>query len=397
MDEAPVGPYVLDEVSDDPQRRDATNSTLFAVSPTNPAAAVGAASTSAVDNPVEISPATTSHSLTVMRAVSPGPVPAVPASLDKSSGPAPLQSATQLPITIPPPSPPGSAPVSPLGSPFRLPLGSPFRSPTRRDRSISDVSMNSTALPPTEPPALQATPSSPNDSSTTSPLQHPVREPRLVNGQKRKAQAPVSARPTKRVHDNVGEDTSAAPQPTSTPFTPTPESVANSPSALALQATHKWFAKAVEMLSDDTLGRLWVDLVAAWVAFEVKFECKPNGLLPCSGRPTAVGDWIARGRSQKWRPKIADSKRYGDSHEGWWMSLQPEWRVDDNGVWGAVESGSWDDLHLPGANGLLSVVASLFFWGMAVKAAGKKSRRWDELVVDTTNVLKQLSTSEAAY
>lgn len=146
------------------------------------------------------------------------------------------------------------------------------------------------------------------------------------------------------------------------------------------------------MLNDDTLGTGWASLVVAWIAFEVKRECKPSGLLPCDGRPTAVGEWISRGRSPTWRPKIADSKRYGDAHEAWWTSLQPDWRVLDDGVLGAVDAGDWECLMMSGSNGLLSVVASLFFWVTAVKAAGKKSQRWDNLVADTTSVLQHLTS-----
>lgn len=141
------------------------------------------------------------------------------------------------------------------------------------------------------------------------------------------------------------------------------------------------------MLNNNTLGERWAKLVAAWIAFEVHFKCVPNGLLPCKGRPPAVGDYPG------WRPIIVNSKIFGDAHVKWWTYLQPEWRVLDDDVFDRVDAGDLKCLKKPGANGLLSILASLFFWGTAVKAAGKKSERWNVYVEDFTLVLKHLSST----
>lgn len=159
-----------------------------------------------------------------------------------------------------------------------------------------------------------------------------------------------------------------------------------------LRELNAWFAKAIVMLDDENLGERWVLLVAAWVSFEEMHECKPNSVLSARGRPAAVADWIQRARSIKWRPVVKDSKAYGDDHLAWWTSLQPEWRVLD-GESDLVQSddGDLQSLEKPGANGLLSVVASLFFWGNAVKTAGKKSKRWDNAVEDLLYVFTRFS------
>lgn len=57
------------------------------------------------------------------------------------------------------------------------------------------------------------------------------------------------------------------------------------------------------------------------------------------------------------------------------------------------EAGGFESLRKPGANGLLSVLASLYFWGSAVKASGKKSRRWLESVDDCAYVLSRLAST----
>lgn len=375
LDEAPIGPFILDETN-------AHRAPLLSEPPTNPTAAqestsaviaAGAGSIS-TGNTTEATVTTHSHPVVVTQPVLPSShVEPVSSSSTPSSG--------QPSIPANPSSPLGSAPVSPLGS--------PFQSPTRRGRSLSEISTSPPLLPPTADVSLPPGSDSPNNVVAT-PTRSPAPPPARVSGRKRSAQAPISARPAKRVHNDVPKRTDAAPTPASTS---TLEAEVDNAAVIALRTAYKWFAKAMEMLNNDSLGKEWAELVAAWTAFEVKFEHTANGLLPCSGRPTAVGDWIARGRSPKWRPKIADSKLYGDAHDSWWVSLQPEWRVDDVGALGPVDGGSWEDFTTSGANGLLSVVASLFFWGTAVKAAGKKSKRWSELVVDTTNVLHHLQTA----
>lgn len=88
----------------------------------------------------------------------------------------------------------------------------------------------------------------------------------------------------------------------------------------------------------------------------------------------------------------------------WWQILQPEWRVfdsDKTGVCvgtGAVQPESldaWNCLLVPGANGLLGVVASLYWWGCGVVGLEGKQRKeeeggWTKAVEDCTWVLECL-------
>lgn len=176
------------------------------------------------------------------------------------------------------------------------------------------------------------------------------------------------------------------------------------------------------MIDNDSLGEGWTNLVQAWTRFE-DTSTHVRGSLSAKGRPAAVADWIQRARNPGYRPIIKDSRAFGDKHVTWWASLQPQWRVlhnddlerndkinDDDGE--PVEDGEFveaadlisngaglncdgdgdfEELRKPGVNGLLSVLASLYFWGMAVKDSGKKSKKWVQSVEDCTYVLRSLS------
>lgn len=142
-----------------------------------------------------------------------------------------------------------------------------------------------------------------------------------------------------------------------------------------------WFLSASEMLHSEPLGQPWNQAVSLWEAFEVSTGFPDTRRLPklrARHRPVFVGDWIQRARISTYRPNIPDFDDAGEKFTTWWASLQPQWRVSDDGS--LIRScGSWEDLRRPGVNGLLSVLAALFFWGAA---AGGKDSRWDEAVAD---------------
>jgi hypothetical protein len=56
--------------------------------------------------------------------------------------------------------------------------------------------------------------------------------------------------------------------------------------------------------------------------------------------------------------------------------------------------GEWGSLAAPGQNGMLSVVASIYWWGCAEKALGQvtHSEEWGKAAVDTIIVLHGLPT-----
>ncbi|KDR72152.1 hypothetical protein GALMADRAFT_18798, partial [Galerina marginata CBS 339.88] len=111
------------------------------------------------------------------------------------------------------------------------------------------------------------------------------------------------------------------------------------------------------------LGPRWMELVVLWADFEAKEGYKERTKLSATGRPAAVKDWIQRARSPTWRPVIKDLAEFEREFGVWWTGLQPGWRVSDT-EGSAVEDGEgdWKVLRKPGVNGLLSLLAALFFW-----------------------------------
>jgi hypothetical protein len=107
------------------------------------------------------------------------------------------------------------------------------------------------------------------------------------------------------------------------------------------------------------------------------------------GRPREVSEWVRAGRGLRSRSKkayhavIADVAEYAQRWGSWWKSLQPEWRKrgSDN-RWEILDhypdECEWGTLASQGQNGCLSLVASLYFWGMARPVGDGNAGVWSE-------------------
>ena len=164
------------------------------------------------------------------------------------------------------------------------------------------------------------------------------------------------------------------------------------PSTLPLSSSSDaaWLKSAFTMLTAGNLGNKWTNVVNMWALFERKeISLKPT-VLGSSHRPAAVHDWIQRARSALYRPSIASIDRFETSYKLWWASLQPDWHVSASGeVAFAKTSGNWDAIRKPGRNGILSVAAALFFWGLKVKDT-EDTNGWEIAVDDLLLVLLEL-------
>ncbi|KDR76064.1 hypothetical protein GALMADRAFT_15531, partial [Galerina marginata CBS 339.88] len=111
------------------------------------------------------------------------------------------------------------------------------------------------------------------------------------------------------------------------------------------------------------------EVVDAWMALEVQSGYKEVSRLKSMKRPVAIAKWIWRARAPTWRPAIASLDQYGTSFLAWWTVLQPDWRLSDDKKSINVDATGedWESLRKPGLNGLVSVVAALFYWGCAVQ------------------------------
>ncbi|KAF9032256.1 hypothetical protein BJ165DRAFT_1331794, partial [Panaeolus papilionaceus] len=84
--------------------------------------------------------------------------------------------------------------------------------------------------------------------------------------------------------------------------------------------------------------------------------------LPTKHRPFPIKEWIGRARSLTYRPDNINLASYEQDFKLWWASMQPAWRLDDGKVVASRVDGNWTGLRMPGINGLLNVVAALFYW-----------------------------------
>ena len=71
---------------------------------------------------------------------------------------------------------------------------------------------------------------------------------------------------------------------------------------------------------------------------------------------------------------IASVPDFVAEYESWWEDLQPKWRKCDGKGWNRPKYRGKDlgVLNTRGQNGWLSVVACLWWWGVAVSSAGDK-------------------------
>jgi len=146
----------------------------------------------------------------------------------------------------------------------------------------------------------------------------------------------------------------------------------------------KWFVNAIRKLQSKDIDTHFLTLVHTWAVFEVKEDYEEAGKLDAKHRPSEISDWIQRGRNEKWNPPNLQADKYEQQFVQWWYHLQPAWRRenDKDVAWGNVV-GDLGHLRKPGTNGLLSVVAGLFFWGLNVV---KGTAEWDKFMVCVNDV-----------
>ncbi|KAF9472824.1 hypothetical protein BDN70DRAFT_775212, partial [Pholiota conissans] len=123
-----------------------------------------------------------------------------------------------------------------------------------------------------------------------------------------------------------------------------------------------WFLNAYQMLISKDFGLSWVELVRAWAHFERAESFEEVEKLGTTGRPPCISAWIARARARTYQPDLGTLSTFEKQFNSWWKSLQPEWRR--NGIDGVLvkQPGNFEEIRRPGKNGIVSVIAALFFW-----------------------------------
>ncbi|KAF9471423.1 hypothetical protein BDN70DRAFT_820018, partial [Pholiota conissans] len=122
-----------------------------------------------------------------------------------------------------------------------------------------------------------------------------------------------------------------------------------------LSAAPDWFLPIYQMLLSGDLGPAWTKLVREWAHFESAEKFEEKGKLGSAGRPACISLWIKYARSASFRPDLGPLPRFEEAFNR------------SNSILRRDTSGDLTNLRRPGKNGLLSVVAALFFWGVSSK------------------------------
>jgi len=288
-----------------------------------------------------------------------------------------------------------SRPQSPMGAP-------------PRPQSPIQVSALSQRLSPTNAsPSHQPPSTAPRQSSTSPPvvmptaLSLPAKRPRddepstgpLKRVRSKPTTAPVHPKPKARASKKATASKAQGPLPSISIHPPIPvtpfKPASNAP---------KWFISALRKLQSTTIDERFNTLIHTWATFEVKEGYAEVSKLDSKHRPSVIGDWIQRGRNEKWVPPGFDSAKFENQFKQWWFHLQPVWRraTDQDVAWGSIE-GDLVHLKKPGTNGLLSVVAGLFFWGINVKNGSPEWDRYVAYVNDIQAVLSGLVSPTSSF
>ncbi|KAK6974631.1 hypothetical protein R3P38DRAFT_2583930, partial [Favolaschia claudopus] len=169
-------------------------------------------------------------------------------------------------------------------------------------------------------------------------------------------------------------------------------------------------------VTETPVGECFNNLLVAWAELErayawVKKPSTGRLALSAASRPTQVVLWIGAGRGLRGGPMrngagptIGSVVKFEQNWWSWWATLQPPWRVRDRGhperfsreEYGGKTQEDWETLRVPGVNGMLSVVAALYWWGVKlVKVVDSEEKRtWVEAVRDVKWMIAGLTAVE---
>ncbi|KAJ7186916.1 hypothetical protein C8R46DRAFT_864987, partial [Mycena filopes] len=170
-----------------------------------------------------------------------------------------------------------------------------------------------------------------------------------------------------------------------------------------------WFANCYREVTATNLGGVFNGLLGVYIEVERGYKWEKgqgSSLGGTANRPKPLTQWVTAGRGLRGGgmakgagPSIGSIAVFDDVWWRWWGRLQGSWRKAEGSKPGRFERGaypesaeSWEGMRHPGQNGLLSVVATLYWWGKMVQTEGGKEDResWTEAVADVKWVLKGL-------
>ncbi|KAJ7707284.1 hypothetical protein B0H16DRAFT_1746505 [Mycena metata] len=168
-----------------------------------------------------------------------------------------------------------------------------------------------------------------------------------------------------------------------------------------------WLRTSVADLTKVDLGCHYASVVAALIRVEAASRYDDDGSrLPAATkgaqvRPKVISAWVrgGRGTKSKTQPTVDSISKFVAEWNGWWDSMQPAWRERNRqGRWRVDppyrKEWDWGVLDTYGVNGILSAVAGIYFWGVAVLSGSEDDiARWDTAVQDVVWVLEGLEST----
>jgi hypothetical protein len=153
----------------------------------------------------------------------------------------------------------------------------------------------------------------------------------------------------------------------------------------------EWLQIELSRFKAADLGSAWEVLLVRFTNFEARSGFRinkgPSNSLSTHLRPKEVQWWIQQGRDirngHERIPPIPNVEAFAVDWWSWWESLQPK------------NDGDWSMLDKAGLNGMLSIVACLFWWGRLVKDDELKERAWGAACGDVNRVLNALLSAPA--
>ena len=128
------------------------------------------------------------------------------------------------------------------------------------------------------------------------------------------------------------------------------------------------------------LGDKWSDAVSTWLSLEIRAGFAASTKLGMLKRPSCISNWIQQAHIPTYHPIILDLHKFESDFLAWWASLQPKWRHGSKLL--RMGGNDWEPLRRTGVNGLLSVLAALFFWQYVIGKGetGAWERSLDDMV-----------------
>ncbi|KAI0716930.1 hypothetical protein C8Q76DRAFT_616890, partial [Earliella scabrosa] len=152
-----------------------------------------------------------------------------------------------------------------------------------------------------------------------------------------------------------------------------------------------WLRDAYDHMKSKTCGAQFDRALALWTELERMYRWQtPTKSLGAKNRPEAIGRWLRVDRRVLAKtPNMPNEAEYADMWWSWWGGLQPGWRIrGPSGRPCTGGEGPWDELSVPGKNGMLIVLLSLLWWhGIMSETRGD----WEAAVRDVVWVLQQMT------